>query len=180
MDFAKRPKLWELFSFLNEPFRRTARFHQRNLYRRRFCAPAGRGCNPKTHQEKHRRHRLRTKRQRSSSTLCSALIQSPRQLLRPLASRSSVSKTQEIGTWNFRSLNKTLAAQPFAEPPASSNALAPATSRIRRAGTRLIEECLTRTDELLRLLLVNRQSAELRSLQHRFDLRGQCITLSGP
>jgi len=61
-----------------------------------------------------------------------------------------------------------------------SNALVPARSRIRRAATRLIEERLTRTDELLGLQLINRQSAELRSLQHRFDLRSQCITLSSP
>jgi hypothetical protein len=92
----KRQRLWELFSFLNEPFRRTARFPHRNLYRRHLCAPSGRGCNPKTHQEKRRRHRLRTKRQRSSS-FSALFIQPPRQLLRPLASRSSVSKTQEIG-----------------------------------------------------------------------------------
>lgn len=83
--------------FLNEPFRRTARFHPRNLYRRHLCAPSGRGCNPKTHQEKRRRHRLRTERQRSSSTFSAIFIQPPRQLLRPLASRSSLSKTQEIG-----------------------------------------------------------------------------------
>jgi hypothetical protein len=61
-----------------------------------------------------------------------------------------------------------------------SNALAPATSRIRRASARLIQQCLTRTDELLRLLLVDRQPAELRSLQHRLDLRSQGITLRGP
>jgi hypothetical protein len=61
-----------------------------------------------------------------------------------------------------------------------SNALAPATSRIRRASARLIQQRLTRTDELLRLLLVDRQPAELRSLQRRLDLRSQCITLRGP
>ena len=59
-------------------------------------------------------------------------------------------------------------------------ALASAASRICCAGARLIEERLTRTDELLRLLLVDRHSAEFGSLQHRLDLRRQCIALSGP
>ena len=59
-------------------------------------------------------------------------------------------------------------------------ALASAASRICCAGARLIEERLTRTDELLRLLLVDRHCAELRSLQHRLDLRRQCIALRGP